>query len=303
MHFADRLFEAVRAKKTPLCVGLDPRWESLPERIRSRHGDTLRGRARAYEEFCCRALDIVSPVVAVVKPQSAFYEACGPAGMTTLQLVLRRARHQGLVTILDVKRNDIASTAEAYADAMFRVYDADAVTLNPYLGRDSIEPFLKVARPLHRGIFVLVRTSNAGSNQFQGLTCGDRPLHMHVGDAVRQWTEENIGASGFGDVGAVIGATHPAELNELRERLSTVPFLVPGYGAQGGTARDTAGAFASSGLGAVVNSSRGVLFPTAPSDPSWESAIERAARNAIRDLAEHTFAGKLSDGASSAELT
>src|SRR5262249_54771489 len=155
-------------------------------------------------------------------------------------------------------------------------------------------PFLKIARPLHRGIFVLVRTSNAGSNQFQGLTCGDGPLHLRVGDAVREWTSENIGTCGFGDVGAVIGATLPAELTELRERLSTVPFLVPGFGAQGGTAADTAGAFASSGLGAVVNSSRGVLFPFTPEDPSWESAIECATKNAIRDLAAHTLAGKLS---------
>lgn len=293
MHFADRLFGAVRSKRTPLCVGLDPRWESLPERIRLRHGDTLRGKAHAYDEFCCRVLDIVGPLVGVVKPQSAFFEACGPAGMKTLRLALRRARAQGLVTILDAKRNDIASTAEAYAEAAFRIYDADSVTINPYLGRDSIEVFLKAARLLQRGVFVLVRTSNPGSNQFQGLACGDRSLHRHVGDAVRQWSQENAGACGFGDAGAVIGATQPAELSELRQHLPGVPFLVPGFGAQGGTAADTAGAFLATGLGAVVNSSRGVLFPFEPGDPAWETAVDEAVRKAIRELAERTHAGRL----------
>jgi orotidine-5'-phosphate decarboxylase len=293
MHFADRLFDAVRSKKTPLCVGLDPRWESLPERIRLRHGDTLRGQARAFEEFCRRVLDIVSPLVGVVKPQSAFFEACGPDGMQALRQVMRHAKHLGLVTILDAKRNDIASTAEAYAEAAFRVYDADAVTINPYLGRDSIEPFLKIGRPLNRGVFVLVRTSNPGSNQFQGLECGERAIYLHVGDAVRKWTEENLGACGFGDVGAVVGATQPAELSELRLRLTTVPFLVPGFGAQGGTAADTAGAFQASGLGAVVNSSRGVIFPSGPGDSAWETAVARAASGAIRELSAGTPAGQL----------
>src|SRR5262249_37932665 len=125
-HFADRLIAAVRAKRTPLSVGLDPRWDLLPESIRARHGETLRGRARAYEEFCSRVLDVVAPLVGVVKPQSAFFEACGPAGMTALWQVIRRARRHGLITILDAKRNDIASTAEAYAEATFHVYEADA---------------------------------------------------------------------------------------------------------------------------------------------------------------------------------
>src|SRR5436190_9010953 len=220
-HFADRLAAAVQAKNNAVCVGLDPRWESLPLEIRLRHGsDHLRSVANAFEEFCLRILDVVAPLVPVVKPQSAFFEACGPPGLVALQRVLRRARRAGLLTILDSKRNDIASTAEAYADAAFAgtmldgmrhpVWDADALTINPYLGRDAVEPFLASARAAGRGVFVLVRTSNAGARQFQDLECNGRPLYQHVAASVGAWTRANLGQSGLGDVGAVVGATHAA---------------------------------------------------------------------------------------------
>jgi orotidine-5'-phosphate decarboxylase len=293
-HFADRLIAAIRARRTPLCVGLDPRHESLPETIRERHPTTLAGRAAAYEEFCHRVIDIVAPHVGVVKPQSAFFEACGPAGMVALQHVLRYAKCRGLLTILDAKRNDIASTAEAYADAAFHVYDADALTVNPYLGRDSMEPFLKVGRRSGRGLFVLVRTSNPGGGQFQELAVADRPLFNHVAAAVQSWSAEHLGPSGFGDVGAVVGATKPAELGQLRKEMPAAVLLVPGYGAQGGTSADTAAAFDSHGLGVIVNSSRGILFPFKPDEPNWEASVERATREAIEDLAKHTPAGRLS---------
>jgi orotidine-5'-phosphate decarboxylase len=279
-HFADRLAAAVRGKGTALCVGLDPRWESLPESIRKRHADPAGG----YEEFCLRVLDSVAPLVAVVKPQSAFFEACGPAGMTALQRVIRRAKELGLVTILDAKRGDIASTAAAYADAAFNSHDADALTINPYLGRDAVEPFVTAARRDGRGLFVLVRTSNPGAGLFQDLICDGRPVHQHVAAAVASWNGENIGTCGFGDVGAVVGATHPTELKLLREQLPAVWFLVPGYGAQGGTAADVRTAFRPDGLGAVVNSSRGVTFPFTPDDPNWAAAIEDATRKAAAEL-------------------
>lgn len=282
--FAEQLVAAVRARRTPLCVGLDPRWDSLPVSIRKRHGDTLHGRGRAYEEFCARVLDVVAPLVGVVKPQSAFFEACGPAGLDALLQVMRRAKRLGLVRILDAKRNDIASTAEAYAEAAFQVYDADALTVNAYLGRDSIEPFLKIGRPLGRGLFILVRTSNKGARQFQDLTCDGTSLHMHVARAVEAWSKENLGPSGFGDVGAVVGATSPAELKSLRQHLPSALILVPGYGAQGASAADTAGAFRPDGLGAVVNSSRGILFPYDPAETQWEGAVELATRKANEQL-------------------
>src|SRR5262245_41149386 len=275
--YFDRLAAAVRAKKTALCVGLDPRFESLPQSLRDLHGDDMAG---AYEDFCLRVLEIVAPLVPVVKPQSAFFEACGPAGMVALEHVLRRAKDLGLVTILDAKRGDIASTAAAYADAAFRALDADALTVNPYLGRDAVEPFLAAAKELGRGLFVLVRTSNPGAGLFQDLICDGRPLYQHVADAVAGWNRESGGA-----VGAVVGATHPIELNHLREQMPDVWLLVPGYGVQGGTAADVRAAFRADGLGAVVNSSRGVTFPFKPDDADWEAAVEKAARAGAAELA------------------
>jgi orotidine-5'-phosphate decarboxylase len=292
-HFADRLFDAVRQKRTPLCVGLDPRYDSLPAAIRARHPSTLAGQARAYEEFCFRVIELVAPFVTIVKPQSAFFEACGPDGFDALLNVMRHARKHGLLTILDAKRNDIASTAQAYAETAFRVFDADAITVNPYLGRDSIEPFLQVGRPLGRGLFILVRTSNPGGGQFQDLTSSGRTLYAHVAEAVQAWSAENPSAVGYGDVGAVVGATKPVELGDLRRLMPSVPLLVPGYGAQGGSSADTAAAFDAAGLGAVINSSRGILFPFKPEQTDWEAAVLRAARSAIADLEQHTPAGWL----------
>jgi orotidine-5'-phosphate decarboxylase len=339
IHFADRLAAAVRAKGNAVCVGLDPRWDSLPLELRQRHGDSsLAAVASAYEEFCSIVLDIVAPLVPAVKPQSAFFEACGPDGLAVLQRLLRKARDLNLVTILDGKRNDIASTASAYADATFGgtrlagrefpVWEADALTINPYLGRDAVEPFMESARRVAAGLFVLVRTSNPGAGQFQDLLVspltqpsppqggegntsqpsppqggegntsqpsppqggegkgegGDtapRPLYQHVGEAVAAWTRENLGLCGLGDVGAVVGATYPDELALLRKLLPEVIFLVPGFGAQGGKADDVAPAFRSDGLGALVNSSRGILFPFQPEEPRWQAHIEDATRRTI----------------------
>jgi orotidine-5'-phosphate decarboxylase len=294
-HFADRLTAAVRAKGNPLCVGLDPRWESLPRAVRARYDDgTLAGVARAYEDFCSRVLDLVAPLVPVVKPQSAFFEACGPDGLAVLQQLLRRAHDLGLITILDAKRNDIASTATAYADAAFGgialdgktfpVWDADSLTVNPYLGRDALEPFLASARRSQRGLFVLVRTSNPGAGLFQDLLCDGRPLFLHVAEAVGGWTRENLGQCGYGDVGAVVGATHPRELALIRRQLPETWLLIPGYGAQGGSAADIAAAFRPDGLGVIINSSRGILFPSPPEEPRWEQAIEQATRQTIAAL-------------------
>lgn len=303
-HFADRLVASVRRKGNAVCVGLDPRWQSLPDEIRRRHGSgSLTAVAASYEEFCGRVLEIVAPLVPVVKPQSAFFEVCGPDGVAVLQRLLLKARQLGLVTILDGKRNDIASTAEAYADAAFAgfpvdgqvhpVWDADAITVNPYLGRDAVEPFLGKARGAGRGVFVLVRTSNPGAGLFQDLHSAGRPLYLHVAEAVGKWSRENVGHAGYGDVGAVVGATHAAELKAVRQLIPDVQFLLPGFGAQGATAADTAAAFRGDGLGALVSSSRGVLFPFAPDDPHWEAAVELATRTTIDALASATAAGNL----------
>lgn len=300
-HFADRLAAAIRAKGNAVCVGLDPRWESLPLELRQRHGTaTLASVAAAFEEFCGRVLDIVGPLVPVVKPQSAFFEACGPEGMAVLQHLIQKARERNLIVILDSKRNDIASTASAYADAAFGgtrlagrtfpVWNADALTINPYLGRDAVAPFIESARRVGAGLFVLVRTSNSGAGQFQDLlvsseTASPRPLYQQVGEAVAAWTRENLGTCGLGDVGAVVGATYPSQLATLRKLLPEVIILVPGFGAQGGKAAEVAPAFRPDGLGAIVNSSRGILFPFQPDEPRWEARIEEATRATIAALA------------------
>lgn len=279
--FADRLADAVR-KHGPLCVGLDPRRESLPNGFREPLVPM------AYEEFCLRVLELVRPYCGIVKPQTAFFERQGPAGMTAMQVVLQRAREMGFVTILDAKRGDIASTATAYAEAAFdpEVWNADSLTVNPYLGRDSVEPFLTEARRSTppRGVFVLVRTSNPGGGLFQNQSIEGRPLYRIVAEEVGRWNEAAIGDCGYGDVGAVVGATHPKELAELRAALPGVWFLVPGYGAQGGKAEDVRAGFDPAGLGAIINSSRGVVFPFHPDDADWESKIAQAAASAQKEL-------------------
>jgi orotidine-5'-phosphate decarboxylase len=293
--FPDRLAHVVRRAGTPLCVGFDPRWEVLPASLRARFGgDSLDAVAAAFETFCLRVLDLVAGKVGVVKPQSAFFESCGPAGLAALQNVIRRSRELGLLVILDSKRGDIASTGAAYADAAFAgttidgrrqpVWRADAMTVNPYLGADAVEPFVNSARAAGGGVFVLVRTSNAGAGLFQDLDCGGSKLYRRVGSAVAEWNASGVGECGLGDVGAVVGATHPRELAQLRAEMPNVWFLVPGYGAQGGAAADVAAAFRPDGLGAVINSSRGITFPYRPEEPAWEQAIVAATDRARAEL-------------------
>jgi orotidine-5'-phosphate decarboxylase len=293
--FSDRLAEAV-GRKGPLCVGIDPRWDSLPKAIRASVADDApEDRAAVgYLEFGRKILELVRPFAGVVKPQAAFFEQVGPNGLEALQLLFREAKLQNFVTVLDAKRGDIASTATAYADAAFGgytiggetfpVWDADALTVNPYLGRDAVEPFLTAAKAADRGVFVLVRTSNPGAGLFQDLVCDGQPVYRHVAEAVARWNAGTLGACGLGDVGAVVGATHPKELVELRAAMPDVWLLVPGYGAQGGTAADVRAAYRPDGLGAVVNSSRGVTFPFHPDDPDWEAKVVGAARRAHAEL-------------------
>jgi orotidine-5'-phosphate decarboxylase len=257
----------------PLCVGIDPRIEMLPK-VYQQHSP-----AEAFELFSVKVLELVRPFCGVIKPQAAFFELFGAEGLEAMASVLAIARQMGFVTILDAKRGDIASTATAYAEAAFGpTWDADSLTVNPYLGQDAIEPFIREARKSQRGLFVLVRTSNPGAGLFQNLNCDGLPLYRHVANAVLNWD------AGHGDVGAVVGATHPKELAELRSALPNVWFLVPGYGAQGGTAADVQAAFNSDGSGAVVNSSRGVVFPFQPEETNWEAKVVEAAKRAQTEL-------------------
>ena len=297
-HFGDRLTDAIKAKQTPLVVGLDPRWNNLPDELKST-GD----RAKAFEAFCKSIIDVVADKVPAVKPQSAFFEQLGPAGVVALGNVTEHAHSAGLLTIMDAKSGDIGSTATAYANAYLDRSDAgpwrcDSLTVNPYLGDDSLTPFCDVADEHGAGIFVLAKTSNPGSKTFQEKTLGgESKLYEVVADHLQSLAAKNVGASGYGNVGAVVGATWPEELVALRKRMPNVIFLIPGFGAQGGSAADIAGGLDENGLGGVINSSRGIIFayerPEFEAVVNWQDAVALAADMAIGQIAAESNAGKL----------
>ena len=294
-HFADRLAQAIERKNSRAIVGIDPRLDLIPQGIRetniARLGETMEAGAAALLEFSRRVIDAVEPHAVGVKPQVAFYEQWGWHGFKAFVETVEHAKRKGLLVVGDVKRGDIGSTAEAYAAGLLGrstvgstdavPLQLDAVTVNPYLGIDGVEPFIQVAEREGKGIFVLVKTSNPSSSDFQDLVTRDGLTHEIVADRVAEWGRPHVGECGYSSVGAVVGATHPEALAGLRKRMPHTPFLVPGYGAQGGGAADVAPAFDARGLGAVVNSSRGIIFAYAKDDPSgegdWTAAVEAAA--------------------------
>jgi orotidine-5'-phosphate decarboxylase len=265
--------------------------------------DNADARAKAYGEFCRGVIDVVAPLVPAVKPQIAFFEELGPAGSAALADVIQYARQRSLIVILDAKRNDIGSTAEAYARGYLGSggpWGADALTVNPYLGDDSLQPFVDAAQTNHAGIFVLVKTSNPGGAQFQDLVASHKPIYRHVAIHVARLAAADVGQSGFGSTGAVVGATYPDQLAELRELLPQSWLLIPGYGSQGGTAQTIVAGFRADGLGALVNNSRGIIFAHERAEyreqfghARWQEAVEAATRRMIDELRGETPAGGL----------
>lgn len=308
MEFADRVVQAVRRKGNPVVVGIDPRPEELPPGFLDRFPETRMGVAQALEAFGREIVDVVAPLAPLVKFQSAFYEAYGPEGLAALHATIEYARSRDLLVIFDGKRNDIGSTAEAYARAYLGKepvggsfepsWQADAMTINPYLGSDGVAPFVKIAARERKGVIVLVRTSNASAREFQDLVCDGLPVYRHVANRLKEWGKGREGTEGYNLVGAVVGATYPAELAELRAELPGIMFLVPGYGTQGGRAEDIAAGFDANGQGALVNNSRGITFAynkAAYRDrfEDWRRAVEQAVVDMIDDLAANTPAGRL----------
>lgn len=304
-NFADRLTTEIEARETPAIVGIDPRFELLPMPLRRKFDAGKRGSLRslvaALKAFSCEIIDIVAPHVAAVKPQVAFFEMYGWVGLQAYIEVIRYAKKARLLVIGDVKRGDIGSTALAYAKGhlgrvavsgrLAEIYQHDAITVNPYLGTDSIEPFLVEMNARGKGIFVLVRTSNPSGGEIQNLPSSGRPVYLHVADLVAKWGAAGIGERGFSSVGAVVGATRPEEAARLRQALPAAVFLLPGYGAQGATVDDIRPAFRPDGTGAVVNSSRGVIFAyrKSPYDDQfgerrWHEAVEAAVLAMKKDL-------------------
>jgi orotidine-5'-phosphate decarboxylase len=276
--FADRLAAAVEQKRSQLVVGLDPVFDLLPLELR---GDARIGRPAAAEataRFCCGIIDAVAPHAVAVKPQLAFFEVLGSDGLAAFERIVAYARAAGLLVIVDGKRGDIGSTARAYADAYLEPVDereplADALTVNTYLGRDSLEPFVAACRRGGGGLFCLVKTSNAGSGDVQDLALSDgRPLWQQVALLVRELGEELVGECGLSSIGAVVGATHPRAVGEARRLLPQAILLLPGVGEQGATPADIARAFTSGPASALVSASRSVIYAFRDADDDWRAA-------------------------------
>lgn len=274
MNFADQLIEAIQKKKSAVCVGLDPQMAKLPtfllKQVAAVYGETLEAAAHAFLDFNKGIIDAVHDLVPAVKPQIAFYEELGHHGIWALEETCKYAKSKGLVVIGDGKRNDIGSTAEAYAKLLGgeEVFGKeqpsfmDALTVNAYLGFDGVKPFLKTCEKYGKGIFVLVRTSNPSSGDVQGRMVVDEKMSVAelMAHFVESWGSDLVGTSGYSAVGAVVGATHPQEAARLRAIMPQTFFLVPGYGAQGGTADDVKGCFDENGLGALIVNARGILY-------------------------------------------
>jgi orotidine-5'-phosphate decarboxylase len=294
-HFADRLIDAIARKGAPVCVGIDPIYELLPDAVAGgrakRDANDLDACLDAIHDFCSGVLATVAPLIPVVKFQSAYFEKYLWEGVEAYYELVQEARDLGLLVIGDVKRGDIGSTSEAYAaahlnDPPFRqtehVGTPDAITINPMLGMDAIEPFVQVARDTGRGLFVLLRTSNPGSAHFQDVKLDDgRTWSESVADRLQPLAAapELVGTGGWSNLGVVVGATQPHTIESFRARLPQSIFLLPGYGTQGATAQMTRAAFRD-GKGAIVSASRSVLYPDGSSRTSnWQgdarSAVER----------------------------
>lgn len=299
--FSARLTAAIQARKTPACVGLDPRADMLPPIFRAAAAKSPADLAAMYETFCREVIDAVAGLVPIVKPQAACFEALGPDGMLAMAGVINHAHAKGLLVLADTKRGDIGSTAEAYAAGwLWGSWGADAMTVNPYLGLDSLEPFVKATEEHKSGIFVLVKTSNPGSRDFQDLEVDGKTIYEHVAAGVAALAERTAGKERYGTVGAVVGATWPKQLDAMREAMPHSWILVPGFGRQGGRASDVRGAFHEDGLGAIVVSARDIIYAHAREEingglgeTEWQQAVERATVDMIDRLAADTPAEKL----------
>ncbi|MEL6439656.1 MAG: orotidine-5'-phosphate decarboxylase [Cyanobacteria bacterium J06621_8] len=292
--FIDRLIAQIKLKKTPCIVGLDPALSRMPPRWLAEQGinqeSSLAECAEAIYQYNLQVLDAIADLVPGVKPQSAYYELFGSAGILALEKTVAAARDRNLLVILDVKRGDIASTATAYAQSYLpskppHPLEADAITIVPYLGQDCLEPFFTTATTWGKGILVCVKTSNPGAAIIQEQSIDGRYLYEIVADLIKPASEQSIGSSGYSGIGAVVGATYPEAAQRLRQQLPHSLFLVPGVGAQGGGSQGIKACFNSDGLGAVVSSSRAIMYPHLyGSADSNQQTIRQAALDLITQV-------------------
>lgn len=293
--FVDRLIAAIKAKKTPCIVGLDPALDRMPKNWLQEHGinhhSSIVDCAEAIYQYNLMVLDAVCDLVPAVKPQSAYYELFGSAGFIALEKTMMAARERGLLVILDVKRGDIAATAAAYAQSYLpqqpqRPYEADAITIVPYLGTDCLDPFVAEATKWGKGIFVCVKTSNPGASIVQEQKIANRYLYEIIADLIQPVSANTTGQYGYSGIGAVVGATYPEAASRLRRQLPHSLFLVPGVGAQGGGEEGIKACFNSDGLGAIVSSSRSIMYPHLyGSETSNPASIQQATVDLITQVA------------------
>lgn len=277
----DVLCEAINKTNCPVCAGLDTDYGYLPNdyRASSQTPDNA-DISECIFRYNCDIIDAIADIVPAVKVQAAYYEQYGAEGFKCFLDTVSYAKKANLTVIADAKRNDIGSTAAAYAKAYIEKSDADFLTVNAYLGTDGIAPFIESCAQTGKGIFVLVKTSNPSGGEFQDIDVGGRKLYEAVADKVSEWGSGHIGRFGYSSVGAVVGATYPMQAQELRARMKNTFFLVPGYGAQGAGANDIAVNFDKQGLGAVVNNSRGILLAY-KKEPYAHLSAPQAAREAV----------------------
>lgn len=300
----DRLMEKIVETQNPTVVGLDPKLDYVPEYIRneafSEDGYTLKAAGKALFRFNKGIIDAICDIVPAIKPQAAYYEMYGYYGVKALVKTIEYAKSKGIYVITDGKRNDIGATMEAYTNAhlgtvkvgdrVLEPFGADALTVNGYLGSDGIEPLLEACRIYDKGIFVLVKTSNKSSGELQDRLIDGKPVYEIMGEMCEKWGETAPGAYGYTSVGAVVGATYPEQLKEMREKLPHTFFLVPGYGAQGGGAEGVAKAFDKNGRGAIVNSSRAVMCAYKKEECDEKEYAAAALRECVRmknDIVSH----------------
>jgi orotidine-5'-phosphate decarboxylase len=285
--FSDRLVESIRKTESPCVVGLDPRIDLMPAFIKSGHGapsaEVVHHIIRDFHEL---VLDAITGLASVVKPQLAFFEQYGSAGIQAFEDTVRAAKQRGLLVIADGKRNDVDSTSEAYAAAYLgeKAFDVDALTVTPYLGRDSMCPFVDACRQYGKGIFVVLKTSNPGSRDYQdqALEATGRPLYETVARTIRDFGEGLMGDSGYSSIGAVIGATFPEDARRLRALFPRAFILVTGYGAQRASSEGAAACFNADGFGAIVNSSRGITYSFGNENVTKEKFVRSVRENTLR---------------------
>ena len=298
----NKLINKIQKTKAPIVVGLDPMLSYVPEHIQKKafaeYGETLEGAAEAIWQFNKEIVDKTYDLIPAVKPQIAMYEQFGIEGLKAYKKTVDYCKSKDLVVIGDIKRGDIGSTSAAYAvghlgkvqvgSKTYAGFDEDFATVNPYLGSDGVKPFIDVCKQENKGLFILVKTSNPSSGEFQDQKIDGKPLYELVGEKVAQWGEEHMGESGYSYVGAVVGATYPEQGEILRKVMPKSFILVPGYGAQGGKAKDLVHYFNEDGLGAIVNSSRGII--AAYKQDKYASfgpeAYADASRQAVVDMIE-----------------